>query len=376
MKIHGHVSSGFEPVEQAFRQNFIDGTEVGASCCVYLHGKPVIDIWAGVADSQTDAPWQEDTISIGFSVTKGITTIGALKLMEQGPLDIDKPIAHYWPEFGCAGKASITTRMVMSHRAGLAGIDGDLTLEQVLAWEPVVSAIAAQKPNWQPNTTHGYHTRSFGWILGEIIRRITGKSAGQYLRESVTAPVDADFWVGLPEAQLSHCARLIPDTFKPAPGVVPSALTVQSFTGPSNLFSYSEMWNDPVILQAEMPSSNGVGNARGLARVYAATFGEVNGVRLLSDDTIAKATTVQSQGKDEIVMIDTSFGLGFMLPPWLMQNNCGPASYGHFGAGGSVGFADPEAGISFGYLMNKMSMDPEDKRAINLVNAVYKALNR
>lgn len=371
MEIQGVVASGFEAVADAFRSNFTANRDVGAACCIYRNGQPVVNIWGGLADPASAAPWREDSLQLCFSATKGPTTICILQLMEQGLLDIDAPVANYWPEFGCNGKEQITTRMILSHRAGLPAVEGDLTLQDVFAWTPVVDALARQAPSWLPGTEHGYHPRSFGWLLGEILRRITGKTLGQYLHDHVTAPIAADFYVGLPAREFARCTRLLPDQATPSFSFVPSELTIKALTGPSNLFSYSDMWNDLALLQAEMPSSNGVGTAEGLARIYAATLGEINGVRLLKPETVEAACRVQSQGVDRIVTMETCFGLGFMLPPWLAKDSCGPQSYGHFGAGGSMAMADPEAGVAMAYVMNQMRLDPDDPRAVDLINAMY-----
>lgn len=374
MRINGHVASGFDKVASAFERNFLQHGDIGASCSIYYQGKPVVDIWSGLADPLEGKAWAEDTIQLCFSASKGITTVCVLTLVQQGLLELDRPIADYWPEFGSEGKQRITTRMVLSHRAGLAAIDGDLTLPQVLAWYPVVDAIARQKPNWEPDTVHGYHTRSFGWILGEIVRRISGKSLGKFMAAEVTGPLEADFWIGLPESELQRCARLMPDTNPLFGDFVPSPLTIQSLTGPSNLFSYNDMWNDKALLMAEMPSSNGMGNGRSLAKLYAAMIGEIDGIRLLNADTLTEACRVHSQGMDMIIPMETTFGLGFMLPPWLIRYDCGPRSFGHTGAGGSFAMADPDRELSFGYVMNQMSMNPQDPRAVNLVKAMYESL--
>jgi len=204
------VASGFEPVAAAFADNFARHREVGAACSLYHRGLPVVDIWGGFADAEAIRPWEQDTIALVFSAAKGPTATCIHQLVEAGRLDLDLPVADYWPEFGCNGKEEITTRMVLSHQAGLAAVDGVLSLDQVLAWDPVVSAIAAQAPNWEPGSKHGYHARSFGWILGELIRRISGDSAGQYLQKHICAPLGLRYWVGLPPQLVSECATLLP----------------------------------------------------------------------------------------------------------------------------------------------------------------------
>ena len=368
------VAQGFEAVARAFQNNFEQHGDIGAACTIFHKGEVVVDIWGGIAKPKTNSPWQANTTQLCFSATKGVTAICVLQLVEQGLLDLDLPIAHYWPEFGCAGKEAITTRMVLSHRAGIAAIEGDYSLQDVYDRQPIIDGIARQAPNWEPNTKHGYHVRSYGWILGEIVRRVSGQTLNDYLQAHICKPLNIDFWVGIPEQELARCASLIPDPVPLKFDAVPSKLTIAAMTGPSQLFSYSEMWNEKALMMAEMPSSNGIGTARALATMYAATFKPINGIRLLKDDTLTQATVVHSQGPDAVVGIDMCFGLGFMLPPSLIQNACGPGSYGHFGAGGSFAMADPENELSFGYVMNQMSMGVEDLRALNLVKAMYASL--
>jgi CubicO group peptidase (beta-lactamase class C family) len=376
-EIHGNVSQGFEPVREAFAANFEAQGEVGAACCVYRGGRVVADLWGGLADATRGRAWREDTLQLVFSATKGVTAICVHRLVERGLLDLDAPVARYWPEFAAAGKGRITLRQVLCHQAGLAVVEGDLSLEQVLAWDPVVEAIAAQKTNWEPGTGHGYHVRSFGWILGELVRRVTDRSLGRFFAEELAAPLGLDFWIGLPPAQIARCARTIPpdqDAVSLAELLGADSLTVRAMSGPSNLFAYDETWNRPEVLAAEMPSSNGVGEARALARLYASTLGPVDGLRALAPETVARACEIHSDGPDKVIVRPMRYGLGFILPPSLAPG-CGEASYGHPGAGGSLAFADPEADLAFGYAMNRMQFDVRgDARTQGLVTALYGCL--
>jgi CubicO group peptidase (beta-lactamase class C family) len=357
--------------------NFEQHGEVGGACCVYHEGRPVVDLWGGLSDHEQGRPWEEDTIAIVFSTTKGVTAICVNRLLEQGLLDLDAPVARYWPGFAAAGKGDIPLRWVLCHKAGLASVEGELTLEQVLAWDPVVEAIAAQAPNWEPGSAHGYHARSFGWILGEIVRRVTGRSLGRYFAEEIAGPLGLDFWIGLPEAELPRCARLIPpeggsNAVEEILGA--DSLTAKVMRGPSGLFGYDEMWNRPDVLAAEMPSSNGVGDARSLARLYAATIGEVDGVRILAPGTLASACVVQAEGPDRVILVPTRFGLGFSLPP-MLGPDCPDTAFGHPGAGGSLAFGDARSGIGFGYVTSRMRFDPAgDPRAAGLVKSLYACL--
>lgn len=375
----GAVEPGFESVAHAFAENFRQHGEVGAAVAVYQQGRPVVDLWGGLADVASQRPWQEDTIALVFSAAKGPTATCIHQLVEAGRLDIDQPVAHYWPEFGCNGKELITTAHVLSHQAGLAAVEGELTLEQVLAWDPVVAAIAAQAPNWEPGSKHGYHARSFGWILGELIRRITGESPGQYLDRHIARPLGLRYWVGLPQEQLAHCSTLIPpeggsDAVAELLGA--DSLTARVMSGPNGLFGYNEMWNRPDVLAAEMPSSNGVGDARSLARFYGALTTEVDGISLLGREQLTRACQQQVCGPDTVIFRETCFGQGFALQPFLAPG-AGLNCFGHPGAGGSLAFADPDHGLGFAYVMNAMQFSLEgDQRSPGLIAAVYDCLSK
>jgi CubicO group peptidase (beta-lactamase class C family) len=376
-RVHGFALAGYESVREAFAASFDEHGEIGAACSLYRRGQPVVDLWGGLADPSSGRPWQEDTLVLVFSATKGVTAICIHRLAERGEIDLDAPVAELWPEFAARGKDAITPRQVLCHRAGLAAVDGDLTLEQVLAWDPVVAAIAAQQPNWEPGTAHGYHARSFGWILGELVRRATGRSLGAWLADEIAKPLGLDLWVGLPTQLSSRTARILPPeggSDRVAEILGSSSLTARVMNGPSDLFRYDEMWNRPDLLAAEMPSSNGVADARSLARLYAAAVGLVDGVRLLAPATVEAACVAHSEGPDRVILLPSRFGAGFGLPPFLSPA-CGARAFGHSGAGGSLAFADPDAEIGFGYVMNEMRFDPHgDPRAAALVEAVYGSL--
>jgi CubicO group peptidase (beta-lactamase class C family) len=382
MTFHGDVVPGFEPVAAAFAANFVEHGEVGAACSVYLDGEPVVDIWGGSADVERARPWTQDTIVITFSCTKGATAVCANKLIQEGRLDPDAPVAQYWPEFAANGKAYIPVSWALSHRAGLAEVQGDFDLDDVAAWDPIVDGIAAQAHVWEPGTAHGYHTRSYGWINGEIIRRITGVSTGQYYAKEIAAPLGLDFYIGVPEEVEPRIARLYPAVHDAeTQALIDAVLADQStlmgrvMSGPSGLFAYNNMWNTRRMRAAEMPSSNGHGDARSLARMYAACIGEVDGVRLLSDATVERASRVLSDGPDCVIGQPLTIGLGFMLAP-TFPAGVGSRAFGHSGAGGSTAFADPDRGLAFAYVMNqmKMSMTNADPRSEALVGATYKAI--
>jgi CubicO group peptidase (beta-lactamase class C family) len=393
-EIHGHVAPGFEKVRDAFQKNFDEGKEIGAAFSAYHHGAKVVDLWGGVADEESGRPWEQNTIILVFSTTKGATAICANKLAQEGLLDVDAPVVEYWPEFAANGKQDVPVSYLLSHQAGLAWIDGEMTTEEALSWDPVVAALAAQKPSWEPGSQHGYHATTYGWLVGEVIRRITGKSVGTYFHEQVASPLGLDFWIGLPaeyESRVAMLTPMIPGEVSVEklrnPGEDPVAQMMSAFLGPETMLGRAlfapggaltdqKIWNSRAMRAAEVPAANGVGDARSLARMYAACIGDVDGVRLLSTEQIKRATTQQTKGPNKILMdMDIQFGLGFMLPSTLMTLG-GPAGFGHFGAGGSVGWADPDAEFGFGYVMNRMDLGlAGDLRSFNLINACYDSVN-
>jgi CubicO group peptidase (beta-lactamase class C family) len=208
--VHGSVAPGFDPVHDAFVDNLDSGRDVGAAVAAYHHGRKVVDLWGGTADPSTGRPWEEDSIVLVFSTTKGATALCANVLAERGALEVDAPVVRYWPEFAQGGKAEIPVRYLLSHQAGLAWIDGEMSLDEALSWDPVVAALARQTPNWDPGTRHGYHATTYGWLVGEVIRRITGTSVGSFFRTEIAEPLGLDFWIGLPEAEERRVVPVIP----------------------------------------------------------------------------------------------------------------------------------------------------------------------
>ncbi|GAA4232781.1 CubicO group peptidase (beta-lactamase class C family) [Streptosporangium album] len=367
---------GYGAVADAFLTNFTEHGEVGAAFCLYRDGRPVVDAWGGIADPVSGRTWQENTLALMFSATKGPTALAVHLLAERGVLDLDTPVAKYWPEFGAAGKEHIPVRWVMSHRAGIAAVDADLTLHEVFAWDPVIEAIAAQAPQWEPGTAVGYHARTFGWILGEVVRRITGQRFGGFFAREIAAPLGLDFWIGLPEEEEERVAVVLPDQMPGRDFFTGESLMVRVMSGPSGLFAYNDMWNRRDLHAAEMPSSNGIGDARSLARVYAATIGDVDGMRLLRPETVERAAALEAEETDLVIGVPTRVGTGLHLGAGLGPG-VGPRSFGHPGAGGSTAWADPEAGIAFAYVANKMRMNPAgegDPRTVGLTRAVYAAI--
>ncbi|MFJ3302632.1 serine hydrolase domain-containing protein [Streptomyces sp. NPDC086549] len=386
--IHGEVADGFEGVREAFRANFEQRGDVGGAVCVYQDGRPVVDLWGGVADPDTGRPWERDTLQLVYSATKGATATMAHLLAQRGELDLDAPVSAYWPEFGVEGKAEIPVRWLLSHRAGLVTVEPPVPLGEALRWQPMVEALAAQRPVWEPGTAHGYHGRTFGWLVGEVIRRVSGRTPGRFFAEEIAGPLGLDFFIGLPTSERGRVSRMVypkpPFDLTTVPlDVVPPEVRefVATLQDPDSLTNRAFAVTDPAeidfnsaeVQAAEVPASNGIGTARGLARMYAALIGEVDGVRLFSPETLASATEEQADGVDRVIMLPIRFASGYMLPVGTNPLT-GPHAFGHPGRGGSLGFADPEHGIAFGYVMNSIVEGAEDTRASTLVDAVREAL--
>ncbi|MEV5592888.1 serine hydrolase domain-containing protein [Streptomyces sp. NPDC052496] len=386
--IDGEVAAGFEPVREAFAANFADHRDIGAAVCVYRDGRPVVDLWGGIADPDSGRPWTRDTLQLVYSATKGATAAAAHLLVQRGQLDLDAPVASYWPEFAANGKANIPVRWLLSHQAGLVALDQPVPLADALAWHPMADALAAQRPLWNPGTAHGYHGRTFGWLVGEVIRRVSGRTPGRFFADDIAVPLGLDFFIGLPADErdrVSHMVYRQPETdFTTAPPEsIPEELREmvaawRDPNSPSNrafaITDPPEMdFNSPEAQAAEIPSSNGIGTARSLARMYAALIGEVNGVRLLTPETLASATTEQANGKDRVMVMPSRFSSGYMLPTEATPMT-GPNAFGHTGRGGSLAFADPKHGIAFGYVMNHIISGSDDVRAASLVDAVRRSL--
>ena len=387
LAIHGDAQDGFGAVADAFAANFEVHGELGAALVLYVGGTKVVDLWGGIADQRTGRPWVSDTPAIVFSVTKGVLAICAYQLVGRGLLDLDAPVARYWPEFAGNGKAAITVRMLLSHRAGLVALDRSLTFDEVLAWDPVIRAIEEQAPLWAPGSAFSYHTISYGWLVGEVIRRITGMSPGGFLRTELSGPLRLDLWIGAPEPVIARAAWLEPPMPDPDPvlGAViadwfssqPVADRAGSMGGAFGfpLTDGQVTFNDPAIQRAEIPGANGMGTAEGLARLYAACVSEVDGRRIMTSGQIDDALAVQSSGQQVFGPPDRGerWGTGFALDSPPAQPLLGPRSFGHGGAGGELAFADDTYQVGFGYINNRMG-GIGDPRATLLTAAVRSCL--
>ncbi|MFG2474210.1 serine hydrolase domain-containing protein [Streptomyces fagopyri] len=417
MDVNGTVAEGFEPVREAFLRNFETLGDRGAAVAVYRDGRKVVDLWGGTknatgvagatavaetdgtggtgdtgstvgaadgADATDAEPWEHGTAQIVRSATKGVAAAVLLLLAQRGELDLDAPVGHYWPEFKARGKERALVRHVLAHRAGVPVLDRPLTPAEAADPDVTAAAVAAQTPAWEPGSDHGYHAQTYGWLTGELVRRVTGRSIGTWIAEEIAGPLGLDLWVGLPAAEAGRVGR-VAQIEAPAAGgglrLRPKRAVSEAYADPSSLtrrafgaITPQPDENDPAYRAAVLPASNGVATADGLARFYASLIGEVDGVRLFTPESVGPARAEQSAGPDRVLVVHTRFGLGYMLhgsaSPLL-----GDGSFGHPGRGGSLGFADPESGIAFGYVTNGFRKSvTADPRAQALVRAVRAAL--
>ncbi|PKV95508.1 MULTISPECIES: serine hydrolase [Amycolatopsis] len=360
----GLVSAGFEPVADAFGANFDRRGDTAASCVVYADGKPVVDLSAGETDR---GRWTPDTRSVVFSVSKGVTTVCVLMAVERGLIELDAAVAKYWPEFADNGKETTTVRQLLAHQAGLVAPEADLTADDLRAWHPVVDRLARQAPAWIPGTTFAYHAITFGWLAGEVLRRASGQRPSEWLRDHVAGPLNLAMTYGADLADPDFCPMLepLPNT-EPAEAIdellaQPMAVRAMSLGGLFDPANMTESANGPDYLTPEIPGANLVANARSLARLYAATVGEVDGIRLLAPDTVSDAAAVRSKGKPFIGPAEGNrWGTGFMLAS-TRRGMAGPGSFGHDGLGGQLAFAHPETRIAFAYQTARPGGVPDDR---------------
>jgi len=389
-EVEGLVEAGFEGVAQAFQANFAQHGEIGAAFCLHVGGRKVVDVWGGTADRANAVAYGEDTLQLVFSSTKGATAACASLLAQRGLLDVDAPVVTYWPEFGQAGKESIPVRWLLCHKAGLPTFDARLTRDEALAWEPVIHALEAQQPLWEPGSASGYHALTYGHLVGEVIRRIDGRTLGQFFADEIARPLGLEFWIGLPADQEGRVAPIIASDPPTDPEV---RALLAKYMGPDSLsgralslngaFGFPADFNTPEVHAAELPAANGVTTARSLSRMYAGLVGTVSGGPpgpLLTTSQVEAARTTQTSGPDRVISslpgvdVESTFGLGFMTSSPFCPFG-GAKSFGHVGAGGSLGFADPDNGLAFGYVMNRMMQSPRgDPRTKGLIQASYDAV--
>jgi CubicO group peptidase (beta-lactamase class C family) len=362
-------------VADAFAENFACRGEAGAAVCVYHDGRPVVDLAAGTADSATGQPYTRDTLQPIMSVSKGIVAVAINMLADRQVIDLNAPVARYWPEFAQAGKQDIPVKWLLTHQAGLAVIDQRFSLAEVLSWQPVIQALEEQEPNWPPGSAHGYHSLTFGFLLGELICRTTGQLPGAWVAEHISGPLGVDCYLGLPQGLLDAVTPVLP--FPPAAAgqvttmrLDPESLPYRAAFGFTDPPLSPLAVNDPAVQAAQLPAANGVANARGLARIFAALIGEVDGVRLLSARSMEQARREEARGPDvaAIGMTDSALGLGFNLPTEARPLG-GPGSFGSVGLGGCRTWALPEANLAFAYLPKQLLDANPDSREVALAAA-------
>ncbi|MCF8505600.1 MAG: beta-lactamase family protein [Caulobacter sp.] len=370
----GFAQDRFAAVRTAFEANLANGTDVGASFCATLEGETVVDLWGGFADEAKTRPWEQDTIINVYSTTKTMTALTALLLADRGELDFDAPVARYWPEFAANGKEAVKVSHLMSHSAGLSGWKEPITTEDLYDWDKATSLLAAQAPYWEPGTAPGYHALTQGYLVGEVVRRIAGKSLGAVFHDEIAGPLGADFHIGLPASEDARVAELIP----PPPGVgISDGVQTELQTNMSHnpgidvRATRTRAWRG-----AEIPAAGGTGNARSIAKVHTilANGGVSGGRRYLSEAGCRKALELQIEGTDLILGTPVRFGMGFGLAGGMVPLPS-PNSFFWGGYGGSLVIIDMDARTTFGYAMNRMAgTTTGDMRALGLSVAMWQGL--
>jgi CubicO group peptidase (beta-lactamase class C family) len=379
--VRGTCDPAFRSVGEAFAANFEDG-EVGAACSVTVDGQTVVDVWGGWADTHHRREWAQDTLVNAFSVGKPLVALRLLQLAEHGRARLDAPADRYWPEL-VAGQAGATVQDILCHRAGVPAIREPLTNDALWSWAAICSAIAATDPWWEPGTRHAYHTNTYGHLVGEVARRIDGRLPGAWLREDIAGPLDADLVWGLTPAERARCADIVweLDIVAGIAWLSASAATAEQrmiALGYSNPPGYSGagVVNSTQWRATQVPSTNLHATARGVARLYTALAagGAVDGTTVLDQGLLAEATSAQSEGWCPVLERDATFGLGFQPTRPDRPFGPNPGSFGHFGTGGALGFADAEARVGFGYVMNAVRPRWQSPRNRALVDALYDCL--
>lgn len=376
-EVNGHWDVRFDAVRDKFAENIASGEDVGASFAVTIDGEMVIDIWGGHLDKERRLPWEKDTIVNVYSSTKTMCFLCALVLADRGLIDFDARVADYWPEFAANGKEGVLVWHLMAHAAGLSGLDEMVGLEDLYNWDYITGLLAAQAPWWQPGTASGYHALTQGYLIGELVRRVTGKSLGRFFREEIAEPLAADFYIGVPESEFHRIGNLIPpDTSSSAVSLGgENSIAARTFNSPSAGSPKNTL--TPGWRKAEIPAANGHGNARAIARLQSplACGGTAFGVTLMSKETAKAALTERIAAKDLVLGVPLRFGLGFGLNSEVVPMSPNPNTGYWGGWGGSSVLVDQDARISASFVMNRM-IDSilGDRRSYDLVQTLYSCL--
>lgn len=390
----GYVAPGFEPVREAFLENFRSRGELGAACAAYLGGELVVDLWGGVRDRETGAPWEEDTMVLVFSTTKGMSALALAVAHSRGLFDYDEPVATYWPEFAQHGKGATTVRQLLAHQGGVPVVDEPFDAAALADLDHVGRALAAQRPAWPAGEHHGYHGITLGWYEGELLRRVDPerRSLGRYFADELAAPLGLDFHIGLPDhvpaarvarIQGFHPARMLLHLHTLPPRFVlaymnPRSLTARAFGNPK--FTNPMELDAPAYRAVELPASNGIGTARSVARAYEvfARGGAELGIREDTMEALVRPAAPPRRGLHDLVLrVDMTFSLGLLKPGGIADFGTSTRAFGTPGAGGSFGFADPDLGLGYAYVMNRMGFHlADDPREKALRDAVYACARR
>lgn len=386
MTLQGFVAPGWEGVRDAFTENLSVTEEVGAGAAVYHRGEKVVDLIGGWFDEAQSRPYDADTLQLVFSTTKGITSIAVAMCVQRGLLAYDQPVSRYWPEFAAHDKGAATVAQLLSHQCGLFSVQGDLTMDEALDWDTITGRLAATAPEWPIGSTHGYHAVTFGFLAGELVRRVDPqhRTIGRFVQDEIAEPLGVEFYIGLPEALEPRVSPLIGGMTSSSDDPNVQAM-IDMFMGPESnagralslngALSGDGLFNTRAAHAAEIPAANGISNAASIARIYAATLGSIDGVQLIDDATrdVARTTVTPVGEADACLIVGTTFGMGFMTSG-MFSPFAGPGSYGHPGAGGSVGFAHPEHHLAVGYVMNRMAANlASDVRAQRITDAAVAA---
>ena len=382
--ISGFCDAHFTPVRDAFEANFRDLEELGAGVAILVDGRPVVDMWAGWMDPGRTRSWEQDTLAAVFSVGKAMAAVCVLILVEDGSVDLDAPVSRYWPQFAAAGKGAVTVRMLLAHRAGVPAIRRSLPDAATFDWGAMAAALAEEEPWWEPGSTHGYHVNTFGFLTGELVRRVSGESIGAFCRRRIATRLDADFHFGIGAGDDARTAeyQLGAASHQSVDGGEQEAvaeldgerqfLLGRVYMNPAGLSGIGTV-NTRAWRAAEIPSANAHATARAVATIYGSLIGggPADAIRLLRPETVENATTEHSAGTDFVLGRPSRFGLGFQLTQPERPLGPNPRSFGHFGAGGSLGFADPDAGVAFAYAMNRSGPRWQNPRNRALIDALY-----
>ena len=372
MDINGYTAPGFERVAEEFERNFTERGDLGASFAVAFGDEPLVDLWGGIANRASGRSWAEDTLQIIFSGTKGLTATCILLLIQRGQLALDAPVAQYWPEFAAAGKHDVLVRHLVTHTVGLPGLEEPVTWQEATDARRMAALLAQQPRSNDPRATRTYHAVTFGWLCGELVRRVDGRTIGRFFAEEIAKPLGLDLWIGLPpelEPRVSSVELAASWTMVTDETLADDPLR-RAVENPLRYRPGSFPWNEPSWHAAEVPSSNGIGTARSIARFYA------NLDEVLSPTALQLGSTVLSNRHDPLMNRATAFGVGFQLQTDMLTLGPTPDAFGHGGAGGSVHGRWPRQRLGFSYTMNLLRDDPDDERAASLLTALYTCVEK